>query len=209
MDDVFPCSLLPQKSPEQLQGGDERIKEGGNLSLVTQWKAGWTVSDLSMVTTGRWRTICLLAPFSFFLCVSLPLCLLHHFSAPSCQGWLDRRSIRHWSLNGEVEWEIWVRRENETVSRFYSIYHLLPPRGSFFFLHWQDGSSGPNDTRRDIMALHKRGIKVTPAEMVKPTWQVSKGFIHSPPPRPLPPPPKKRLKELKRNITPCWLAKLQ
>lgn len=66
MDDVFPGSLLPQKSQEQLQGGDERIKEGGNLSLVTQWKAGWTVSDLSMVTTGRRRTICLLALFFFF-----------------------------------------------------------------------------------------------------------------------------------------------
>lgn len=43
-------------------------------------------------------------------------------------------------------------------------------------LHWQNGSSGPNNARTDIMALCMRGIKVTPAEMVPPTWHVSKGL---------------------------------
>lgn len=46
----------------------------------------------------------------------------------------------------------------------------------FFLLHWQNGSSGPNNARRDIMAQCMKGIKVTPSEMVKPTWHVSKGL---------------------------------
>lgn len=123
-----------------------------------------------MVTTGKRRTICLLTLF-FFLPSSY---LLRHFfllchardeeiDAPSITGgWTER-----WSEGfegGDREWN--------SQQVLLNLSPCATKSKHFFPLHWQNGSSGPNNARRRIT----RRIKVTHVEMVEPSWHVLKGL---------------------------------
>ncbi len=70
----------------------KKLKKGQNPSSATLHQC-WTVSDLSGLTTGKQRTICLLA---FSVCFALRPSVL--FFRPPHAGWNDGRGAEGWGV---------------------------------------------------------------------------------------------------------------